>query len=900
MEQLPNFNFKNFLSTYSIEWIDYLYKQWLLLPEDIDTEWSLFFSGFIFCSDAKIINFKLDDNLIEKIDLIVENYRKFGHLFACTDPNTACVLNFEKSEFVDSILCGISDDTKVPSLNDSKKLISIHELICDLNRIYCHNVGIEYLFIENIEERNWLINHIEVCRNHSVLAKDEKLRLMQNLFNTHIFETLLQRHFPAQKRFSLEGGEILIPALDTLIHACPEFGITDVIVGMAHRGRLNVLTNIFNKPYVDIIAEFNGDDTPGFSGDGDVKYHKGFSIDRLIGGNSIHLTLAANPSHLEAVNSVVAGKCRARQYKKGYLDPSLVLPLQIHGDSSFAGQGIVNEIMNLSQLEGYSTGGTIHIILNNQIGFTTTPSDSRSSRYTTDSAKSLSCPIFHVQGEAPEDVLYIVKLALEYRQKFKRDVFIEIVCYRRYGHNETDEPSFTQPLLYRQLDDRLPISQIYANTLLEEGFSQEQLKSIEVAVKNQLEVSFTNKSIEKTVGYGDYWNSVIRDFSINSVITAVSNEKLVLLSLRLIDLPQSFSPHPKIHTLLHKRFESVLKDTGIDWGNAEILAYASLLDEGFPVRLSGQDSRRGTFSHRHCVLHDVNNDDTYTPLNAVAANSASFQVWDSPLSEFGVLGFEYGYSLETPYGLTIWEAQFGDFANGAQVIIDQFIASGETKWNRASGLVMYLPHGYEGQGAEHSSARIERYLQLCAGNNMILVNPTSPAQFFHVLRRQMKQAFRKPLIVFTPKSLLRHPQCVSSCEDLCNDSFHEILMDRLEHSSVRRILLCSGKIYYELFEERERINSFDTAIIRIEQLYPLRSDLLLAELSRYGSDSCFVWVQEEPENMGAWSFIRYILAELGFHFRYVGRPGNSCPAVGSHRLHTEQQASIIQSAFHVV
>lgn len=897
-------SFKSINAYLSAAWLETLYIQWKTDPLSVDREWHIYFTAFNLAlninntNNKQITNSELVDESVIQILLYI--YRYAGHFQACIDPLSNCTLDTFHESIVFLSQLAFLDHAGIISLIKHNKSVADRGLIENLQQTYCHNVGVEFMHIQSVDEREWIKDFLEIREKSSEMTSDNKLNLLRLLHSTSIFESFLQTHFPAQKRFSLEGSEVLVPALDAILRSCPSFNISDVILGMPHRGRLNVLAHIFDKPIEDIVAEFRDNAISGFVGDGDVKYHKGYSTDIWVGDSKVHITLASNPSHLEAVNSVVLGKSRARQHRYSPSGSSQVLPILIHGDSSFAGQGSIMEILNLSQLDGYNSGGTIHIIVNNQIGFTTSPHDSRSTNYSTDVAKMLACPIFHVQGEAPESVLHVVQLAVEYRQKFKKDVVIELVCYRRHGHNESDEPAFTQPLMYQRIEDRPPLNQIYANTLLEDGFPVSELELIENDVKSTIADCFMKQPNGKEIGFHDLWDSVARDFSFDSVKTHISYEKLVLLSRRLAELPPGFCPHPKIHSLMLKRFEAVLKDAGIDWGNAEILAYASLLDEGYPVRLSGQDSRRGTFSHRHSVLHDMNDDRTYTPLNTVATENASFQVWDSPLSEFGVLGFEYGYSLETPHGLTIWEAQFGDFANGAQVIIDQFISSGETKWNRASGLVMYLPHGFEGQGAEHSSARIERYLQLCAGNNMILVNLTSPAQLFHLLRRQLKQSFRKPLIVFTPKSLLRHPQCVSSCDDICNGTFNEILMDSLPQGSVKRILLCSGKIYYELLEERERVNAFDTAIIRIEQIYPLRTDLLLAELSRFGSEACFAWVQEEPENMGVWSYVRYILTDLGFNFRYVGRPSDSCPAVGSHRLHMEQQTSIIQSAFQVV
>jgi 2-oxoglutarate dehydrogenase E1 component len=882
---------------------EHLYSLWEEDPNSVQEDWQLFFSGFKFgiTTIEEVCTFPLvevDSLKIAAVISLISHYRLVGHLYACTDPLTICVLDHNLLNISNFGLDQTDLDSMFSIPSHFKFPISLREILSLLQKTYCRNIGVEFMHIQDPSSLTWLIDHMESSQNRPFISDDDRLHLLNKLYQATLFESFLQLRFPGQKRFSLEGGEILIPTLDEIIRNCAEFSINDIILGMAHRGRLNVLTHIFGKPYENIFAEFRDTMSVGFIGDGDVKYHKGYSADRMLSnGSVIHLTLASNPSHLEAVNSVVEGKCRARQDQSVNMNIRKVLPILIHGDSSFAGQGSIMESLNMSQLEGYSTGGTIHIVLNNQIGFTTKPSDSRSTLYATDVAKMLSCPIFHVQGESPEDALHVVRLAMAYRQEFGTDVVIELICYRRYGHNEGDEPSFTQPLMYRRINERPSINRIYANTLLESGISSTILDQIEHNVLNDLEKAFEKPSPEINVGFRAAWSSVTRDFSTNHINTSVTLENLLLLSRRLADLPPGFCPHTKVHALVQKRFESVLKNTGIDWGNAETLAYASLLDEGISVRLSGQDSRRGTFSHRHSVLHDMNDDRTYVPLNAVAKNGAVFNAWDSSLSEFGVLGFEYGYSLEAPNGLTIWEAQFGDFANGAQVIIDQFIASGETKWNRASGVVLMLPHGYEGQGAEHSSARVERFLQLCANNNLIIVNPSTPAQLFHVLRRQMLQSFRKPLILFTPKSLLRHPLCISQVEEFCSSTFLEVISDYQSSSIIRRVLFCSGKIYYDLIEKRDKQGIVDTVIVRIEQLYPLRLDLIENELLNYPDDCKFAWVQEEPENMGAWQYIRYDLSERCRSLVFVGRPADSCPAVSSHQLHVEQQHAIINSAF---
>jgi 2-oxoglutarate dehydrogenase E1 component len=884
-----------FLSNLSEAWLEAIYNDWLTDAASVTQEWQIFFSGFEM--GAEKTDRSLDETQALKhsgVQSLIYRYRDLGHLLACTDPLSPCRLDHPLL-----ILSAFGlDDADLNSVFSSRRYLkpraTLREIVATLRETYCREIGVEFMHIQDPDERQWLIDRMEPNCNRTPFSAGDKLLILGKLHEAALFESFLHRRFIGQKRFSLEGGEVLVPVLDAIVRKCPSAGIAGMVVGMAHRGRLNVLANVFGKPYENIFAEFRETQVFGFVGDGDVKYHKGFSTDRDVPDGRVHLTLAANPSHLEAVNPVVEGKCRALQEQYGR---NSVLPLLIHGDAAFAGQGSIMETLNMSQLDGYRTGGTVHLVLNNQIGFTTLPKDARSTHYATDVAKMLSCPIFHVQGEAPEAAVHAVRLALEYRQAFGKDVVVELICYRRHGHNEGDEPAFTQPLMYSQIASRPPVNRIYADQLAEEGIPAEQRAAVEQDILDRLEASFEKAPQARNIGFQDVWSGISQEYTTAAVETGLPAEKLLLLARRLAELPPGFTPHAKILTLIQKRFEAILKGNGIDWGNAETLAYASLLEEGLSVRLSGQDCRRGTFNHRHCVLHDVTDGSTFTPLAVLSSAGASFQAWDSLLSEFGVLGYEYGYSLETPQGLTLWEAQFGDFANGAQVIIDQFIASGETKWNRASGLVLLLPHGYEGQGAEHSSARIERFLQLCAKENMVVVYPSTPAQMFHLLRRQVKQSFRKPLIVFTPKSLLRHPRCVSVIADLSGGSFREVLPDVADSARVRRLLLCCGKLYYDLCEARDTQVREDTAIIRIEQLYPLRTDLLRENLAMFHADTKIVWVQEEPENMGAWPHLRAKLAELCPSIRYVGRPEDSCAAVGSHHVHAQEQAALITRAF---
>ena len=890
----------NFLAAMPGESLDSLYHDWQQSADSVPEDWRLFFSGFELGSEMPSAEGSFDEQAALKLSAVqslIYRYRSIGHLLACIDPLSPCQLFHPLLELSAFGLDKNDLDTAFICRRFLKPRATLREIVQTMSETYCRETGVEFMHIQDPDERQWLIDRMEPCRNHPDFSTDEKLHILEKLHQAALFESFLHRRFIGQKRFSLEGGEILIPVLDRVVQSCPVAGISDIVMGMSHRGRLNVLAHILRKPYENIFAEFKENISSGFVGDGDVKYHKGHSSDIDVDGRQVHVTIAANPSHLEAVNAVVEGKCRARQDSYGVDGVERVLPVLIHGDAAFAGQGSIMEVLNMSQLDGYGAGGTIHIVLNNQIGFTTLPKDARSSRYATDIAKMLACPIFHVQGEAPEAALHAVDLAMEYRRSFHRDVVIELICYRRHGHNEGDEPAFTQPEMYQQIAARPTLNRIYAAVLAETGVSPDKLAQTERSVLEELEASFTKLPVERSVGFSDRWSDINTTYGAESVETAVSAEKLVTLARRLAVLPADFVPHAKIGTLIQKRFEAVLKGDGIDWGNAETLAYATLLDQGYSVRISGQDSQRGTFNHRHCVVVDNRDERRYTPLETVARDGADFHAWNSSLSEFGVLGYEYGYSLETPRCLTIWEAQFGDFANGAQVIIDQFIASGETKWNRASGLVMLLPHGYEGQGAEHSSARIERYLQLCAMENMVVAYPSTPAQMFHLLRRQMLQSFRKPLVVFTPKSLLRHPGCTSTTSDCNSGTFQTYIVPSGDLTLASHVLFCSGKIYYELEAELMLRKRSDIVIVRIEQLYPLDRNGITGIVDQCDSNCRLSWVQEEPENMGAWYHVERFFREISMVVRYIGRPANSCPAVGSHNIHAEQQTEIIARAF---
>jgi 2-oxoglutarate dehydrogenase E1 component len=727
------------------------------------------------------------------------------------------------------------------------------------------------------------------------------VRILKHLTDAEIFEQFVHKNFVGAKRFSCEGAESMIAMLDLLIEYSAGHGVEEIVIGMAHRGRLNVLANTMNKNVREIFAAFRDNNPERNLGRGDVKYHLGQSTDRTTStGRSVHLTLAFNPSHLEFVNPVVEGRVRAKQERRKRLN---VMPLLIHGDAAFMGQGIVPETLNLAGLEGYSTGGTVHLVVNNQIGFTTLPQDSRSTRYCTDITRMMKVPVFHVNGEDPEAVIQVTRLAIEFRQRFGKDVVIDMLCYRRYGHNEGDEPRFTQPVMYQLIDQKPTVREVYVRKLVESGqITQEQGDLLKAqrqdALAQALEETKTGDWLKPPNALEGVWSGYRGgpDTRVPEGETSVPREVLIDLATRLATLPEGFTPNPKIKTLLDTRRDRVVSGQPFDWGTGEHLAFASLVAAGHPIRLSGQDARRGTFTHRHATLFDTHTGVRHTPL---AHLGGRFEVYDSPLSEAGVLGFDYGYSLDTPEGLVIWEAQFGDFVNGAQVIVDQFIVSAEDKWSRLSGIVLLLPHGYEGAGPEHSSARVERFLQMAASDNIQVCNLTTPAQLFHALRRQVLRKWRKPLVVFTPKSLLRHKQAVSTIDDLTHGSFQRVIGDKdTDPKTVRRVLLCSGKVYYDLVEARKKQGKDDIAILRVEQLYPL-GDALLKALSVYADGTQLVWVQEEPRNGGAWYFMNANLpAILGdrMPLSVVARPAAASPATGSHASHVLEQQRLLDEA----
>jgi len=774
----------------------------------------------------------------------------------------------------------------------------LSEIVKRLKTIYCGTIGAEYMHITDTEQKRWIQQRLEGALAKPNLTKTTKLNILKRLTAAQGLEEFLHTKYVGQKRFSLEGGESLIPLMDELIQNAGSMGIEEIIIGMAHRGRLNVLVNILGKRPKDIFSEFEG---KMGTGSGDVKYHLGFSSEVTTPGGQVHLAMAFNPSHLEIINPVVEGAVRARQERRDDKRRNQVLPVLIHGDAAFAGQGVIMETLNLSQTHGYGTGGTVHIIINNQIGFTTSdPLDSRSTLYCTDVVKMVQAPIFHVNGDDPEAVLFVTKLALNYRMTFNKDVVIDMVCYRRQGHNEADDPFATQPMMYQKIAKHPKTQAIYAQGLFKEGIigpgeGDSQLQQYREDLKTKEVVS---RPAHQTFKDATNWKPYIGTHWTIPADTRISLEQLQYLIERFTRIPDNFKLNRGVARLIQARRQMGWGELPIDWGCAETLAYAVLLEEGYPVRLSGQDSARGTFAHRHAVLHNQDTGETYLPLQHLSDNQAKFLVINSLLSEEAVLGFEYGYSASDPELLVIWEAQFGDFANGAQVVIDQFLSSSEAKWQRYCGLVMFLPHGYDGQGPEHSSARIERYLRLCAEDNIQVCVPSTPAQFFHLLRRQMLRAYRKPLIVMTPKSLLRHKLCVSHFEDFTERGFQTVIdeTEDIAPEKVERLLFCSGKVYFDLIEARIEHGIDNLAIVRIEQLYPYPKVAIAEVLERYPHVKQRVWVQEEPRNQGGWWYMR---AYMDVKIEYVGRPSSASPAAGYFEIHRQQRQALIAEALQI-
>jgi 2-oxoglutarate dehydrogenase E1 component len=898
-----------FASRYNLDVIEAQYQRWRQDPHSLDESWRLFFEGFELGRDGKATAVETSRQQIGVVRLI-DAYRSLGHVFANLDPLS--------EPQTDSLVKDLSEfnlsEADLDHTFDTSHFLgfqfgTLRQLIAALQETYCGPIGVEYMHIQDSQVRHWLEQRMEPCRNHPDFARPIKMRILTDLHHAESFERFLHARFLGQKRFSLEGAETLIPLLNMIIDTCAATGAKEMVLGMAHRGRLNVLANILAKPYKEIFTLFDAHFLPNsMAGDGDVKYHLGFSDDRLTSeGHPIHLTLTPNPSHLEAVDPVVEGRVRAKQRDWKDEARSKVIPLLIHGDAAFAGQGVIAETLNLSQLQGYKTGGTIHVIVNNQIGFTTRPSDSRSSRYCTDIAKMIEVPIFHVNSEYPQSVLFAAKLAVKYRQLFHKDVIIDMYCYRKHGHNEGDEPAYTNPEMCAQIDKKPLLTKIYAQRLIGNGVLTEAEdeaitnRFLSLLDEEQQELRKETHFVFSSRPYQDKWSEIKSEYSDKPVPTGVSYDVLKKISKTLSTVPDDFEPNPKLQKeVLQARYADVHERKSVNWGLAELLAFGALLLEGTPIRLSGQDSRRGTFSQRHTVFYDRRDERVYIPLQHLAPKQPTFCVYDSLLSEAAVLGFDFGYSLDSPNSLVMWEAQFGDFANGAQVIIDQYLASSKSKWQRDSGLVLLLPHGYDGQGAEHSSARLERFLQLCAENNLQVCYPSSPAQYFHLLRRQVRSTHRRPLIVMTPKSMLRNKAVVSGIDQFTEGTyFQEVLDDQAgDKTRAERIILCSGKVYYDLIEQRAK-ETKSVIILRLEQFYPFPAELLQRILNKYPRGHAdMVWAQEESHNMGGWFFVEPRLRQMGFDIKYVGRDDSASPATGSLEIHKREQRELVRAAFH--
>ncbi|MDB4359047.1 2-oxoglutarate dehydrogenase E1 component [Verrucomicrobiales bacterium] len=915
----------------NVDLIDQKYTDWKNDPASVDETWAMFFEGFELgmaqpaprkpdtpqTPGAEMVG-GLDLATRASIVSLVYSYRSLGHTAAWLDPldeeaPTQLLLSLEELGFKPEHL----DEEISTQFYEEGRRMKLRELINRLKKTYCDKIGFEYMHIQTPDVRHWIRERIETRLDQPDPSVESKTKALTWLAEAELFERFLHRKYVGQKRFSLEGGDALMVALNGLVDMFPQYGVDEMVMGMAHRGRLNVLANLLKKPLTVILYEFSENYVPNLvAGDGDVKYHLGYVSDRNEGEKSVNIRLAANPSHLEAVNGVVEGKVRARQrardpkLRDSFVDRDGVLPILIHGDAAFAGQGSVPETLNLSQLLGYRTGGTVHLVVNNQIGFTTTPKDARSSVYCTDVAKMIEAPVFHVNGDSPMDVLFVTQLALEFRQTFGRDVVVDIVCYRRHGHNEGDEPAFTLPKTYRDIrDHETPLTRFRKELIANGDLTVEEADAVEENYQKKLdaELAELEAAVESGAGHSLAEASVEpqAEYSHEPVVTGVAESIVREVGTSIATIPDNVSVNSKLaKRFLQPRLEAIEKGEGINWAFAEALAFGTLIKEENSVRLSGQDCRRGTFSHRHAVLYDPETRRRYTPLNHLDKDQIhKLWVYNSHLSEFAVLGFEYGYSLHADDTLVLWEAQFGDFANGAQVIIDQFITSAESKWQRCSNLVMLLPHGYEGQGPEHSSARLERFLQLCAEQNIQVCNFTTPAQYFHALRRQMKSEVKKPLIIMTPKSLLNHPKCISSIPDFAAGTyFQEIIDDPFVTDDkidwVNRLIFCSGKVYYDLqaYQEKHEINN--VAIIRIEQLYPFSGSRITEIASRYPNVSKWVWCQEEPLNMGGWTFVGPRLQKMTeHHVRYSGRDTAASPSTGSKAIHKMEQRRLVEEAF---
>ena len=913
----------SFLNAAHTEFFAQLYDQYLENPDSVEPSWRSFFQGFDFGMTtyneenavAQISNFAAENQdctlVSEKLQKefnvlkLIDGYRTRGHLFTKTNPvrdRRTYTPNLAIENF------GLSSND-LSTVFDAAKIIQIapctlQEIINHLEKIYCGSIGVEYMYIRKPEVIQWIQNKLGNNDNTPKFSVEQKKNILEKLNEAVSFENFLHTKYVGQKRFSLEGGESIIPALDALIEAAAEKGVEQFVMGMAHRGRLNILANIFNKPTQDIFSEFDGKDYDQEYFDGDVKYHLGLTSEKTTkSGKKININLAPNPSHLETVGAVIEGITRAKQDKYFPDDFSKVLPIAVHGDAAIAGQGIVYEIIQMAQLDGYKTGGTIHLVINNQVGFTTNYQDARSSTYCTDVAKVTLSPVLHVNADDAEAVVHAMLFALDYRMTFGSDVFIDLLGYRKYGHNEGDEPRFTQPVLYKIIARHKNPRDIYAEKLITDGIvDQAYINKLESDYKANLDLNLEEsrkKSLTVIKPFmQDEWNGFVQvsdDEMLKKVDTTFDNKGLDEIIKTVSTLPSDKKFISKISKIVTDR-KTMYDNNVIDWGTAETLAYGTLLTEGYNVRISGQDVERGTFSHRHAVVKVEDSEEEVILLDTLKNSKGRFQVYNSLLSEYAVLGFDYGYALTNPNSLTIWEAQFGDFSNGCQIMIDQYISCGEDKWNNQNGIILLLPHGYEGQGAEHSSARMERYLQLCARHNMYVADCTTPANYFHLLRRQMKTKFRKPLVVFSPKSLLRHPLCVSTQEELANGSFQETIDDnQVDKSKVKSLVFCTGKFYYDLLAEREKNGRNDVALVRIEQLFPLPVEQLKAIIAKYPNADDYVWAQEEPKNMGAYSFMlmNFDLVK----WRLASLKAYSAPAAGSHTRDRRRHADAIRMVF---
>jgi 2-oxoglutarate dehydrogenase E1 component len=901
----------------SAEFLDELYARYLTDPRLVDPEYRAYFESVQEQRPSATLPGAAPSAVAEvrqiRLRELVEAYRKYGHRAASLDPLSGAPaarpeLDFHRYGFTEQDLETDFDVDGLFGLQRAK----LSQIVALLKETYCRFIGAEFTHIEVAEMQSWLAAQMEATRNRLTLSREDQLRMLERLTDAEVFERFLQMKFLTEKRFSLEGAESLIPLIDLVIERSAGLGAEDIVIGMAHRGRLNVLANVIGQPEADIFRKFLSLEEDGrvMLGRGDVKYHLGYSADYTTqAGKKVHLSLAFNPSHLEAIYPVLEGRVRARQDRMGDTLRERSLALVLHGDAAFAGQGVVAECLNYSDLDGYTTGGTIHVIVNNQVGFTTNPDEARSTLYATGIARMLDVPIFHVNGEEPESVAQVVRLAVEFRYRFKRDAVIDLYCYRKYGHNEGDEPRFTQPVMYQAIDSRQSVRESYVASLITAGLvTNEDAQKIETDRKLELEAHLATASASgglKRNDKGDLWNRYHGGLERDSQDAHTGVDKSVLLDLaqKLVTLPADFEPLSKLvrgKGVLAQRQKMAAGTIPIDWGFAENLAFASLLLEGHRVRVSGQDSARGTFNQRHAVYYDARDGRPWSPLHHLAPNQAPFEVRNSPLSEYGVLGFDYGYSLDAPDALVCWEAQYGDFANGAQVIIDQYLSSAEDKWDRLCGMVVLLPHGFEGQGPEHSSARLERYLNMSAEDNWQVCNVTTAAQYFHVLRRQLVRPFRKPLILMTPKSLLKRDEAASTFDDLAGD-FQRVIGDRTaDPNRVRRALLCTGKVYYDLDERRRSKKIDDAAIIRVEQIYPFPSAQIKAELRRYPKLEKLVWVQEEPWNMGAWFFLRAHEhtdgGDLPLPLACVSRAESASPATGHRKAHEFEQEMLLDQA----